>query len=247
MTCSLHTYSLLTRTLIRMACGLLLTTPSIAHSQDLFTFHLNTQPFSSTMCKKIRPDENLRLQIAHHRDLMVRKVPNQFMPRDFEEARKKSYVHFLTLQDLTNGVIHQGAIAFNEHHAVIFTEDHPKGISREEFVSHMPRKQRSVTNTALNTFLRLHPILNAAVDGCRPYPSHVTYGTDDEIDKIEAGKLAYRDLAKRYNADPDPERALVRFERGTSGGFYDPRTQGRRVSYLAANPLHFYQSEVTTP
>jgi hypothetical protein len=230
-----------------MACVLLLTTPSIVYSQDVFTFRLNTQAFSSTMCKKIRPDENLRLQIAHHRDLMLRKVPNQFMPRDFEEARKKPYVHFLTLQDLTNGVIHQGAIAFNEQHAVIFTEDHPKGISREEFVSHMPRKQRLVANTALNTFLRLHPILNAAVDGCRPYPSHVTYGTDDEIDKIEAGKLAYRDLAKHYNANPYPDKDLFRFERGTSGGFYDPRTQGRRVSYLAANPLHFYQSASTSP
>ena len=41
---------------------------------------------------------------------------------------------------------------------------------------------------ALDTFLRLLPILNAAIDTCRPYPPSVTYGTDDEIDRIDKGR-----------------------------------------------------------
>lgn len=239
-----NTFTPFVQAVLVMAYSLLTVNPSLAQSEEVFALRLGTQPFSSTMCKKIRPEENLRIQIAHHRDLVLRKVPNQVIPKPFEEARKKSYVHFLTFQDLTNGLIDQGAIAFDTKHAVIFSEKFPKGISRENYVRQLPPPLGIVANQALNTFLRLHPILNAAIDGCRPYPSQVTYGTDDEIAKIEAGKLAYRDLAKHYNAHPDPEQELIRHEQGTSGGFFDPRTQGRRVSYQAANPLSFFRESI---
>jgi hypothetical protein len=221
---------------------LIMAQTSFVHAEEVFALRLSTQPFSTTMCKKIRPDENLRIQIAHHRDLVLRKVPNQFIPKPSEEARKKSYVHFLTFQDLTNGEIERGAIAFDMNHAVIFSAEHPQGLSREDFVSQVPPTQRAVVNKALNTFLRLHKILNAAIDGCRPYPSQVNYGTDDEIDKIEAGRLAYRDLAAYFNAHPYAGKDLIRFERGTSGGFYAPRTQGKRVSFRAVNPLNFHRA-----
>ncbi len=214
---------------------------SFAQGADVFALRLSTQPFSSMMCKKIRPEENIRVRIAHHRDLTLRKIPNQFIPHQFEAARKKSYVHELTLQDLTNGFIGQGAIAFTATHAVIFSTTHPQGISREEFLSQLPPEIGSLANQALDTFLRLHPILNAAIDGCRPYPSQVTYGTDDEFDKIEAGRLKYRNLATQYNAQPDAIPRVGHFERGISGGYYDPRTQGKRVSYQAANPLNFFR------
>ena len=233
--------SLVSRTIIS---GLVLfgTIDTVASPlEKTFALRLATHSFSSTMCKKIRPTEHIRIRIANHRDVVLRKVANQFVPYQFEEARKKSYVHYLTLQDLTNGLIDQGAIAFDMKHAVIFSEEHPQGISREDYLATVPSKKVAIANKGLNTFLRLHPILNAAIDGCRPYPSQVTYGTDDEIDKIEAGRLTYRDLAKHYNAHPAPERKLIRYERGTSGGFYDPRTQGKRVSYQAANPLSFFR------
>ncbi len=147
----------------------------------MLALRLGTQISSARMCKKIRPDENIRIQIANHRDLFLRKVPNQFFPSLFEAARKKAYVHFLTLQDLTNGRIPQGSIAFNATHAVIFSTAHPEGISREDFIAQLPQADIPLANTALNTFLRLHPILNAAIDGCRPYPSQVTYGTDRDL------------------------------------------------------------------
>ena len=123
----------------------------------------------------------------------------------------------------------------------IFSEEHPQGISREDYISNTPSKKVAIANKGLNTFLRLHPILNAAIDGCRPYPIQVTYGTDDEFDKIIAGRLKYRDLATQYNAQPDKFQTFARFEGGISGGFYDPRTQGKRVSYQAANPLNFFR------
>ncbi|MDT7043918.1 hypothetical protein [Candidatus Nitronereus thalassa] len=177
----------------------------------------------------------------------MRKVTNQFIPPQFEDARKKSYVHELTLQDLTNGVIHKGAIAFNTNHAVIFSDSHPRGISREEFLSQLPPGIRSIAQQALDTFLRLHPILNAAVDGCRPYPSQVTYGTDDEFDKIEMGRITYRDLANQFNNTPNPSSPLIRHTNGKSGGYYDPRTEGKQVSYHAINPLNFFEAGSVNP
>lgn len=236
-----NTFSILSRTIIAAIVLLATVNISAAQSEEVFALRLSTQPFSPTMCKKIRPNENIRIRIAHHRDLVLQKVPNQFIPQQFEEARKKSYVHELTFQDLTNGVIEHGAIAFNSKHAVIFSDKNPQGVSREDFVAQLPAPLVDIGNQALDTFLRLHPILNAAIDGCRPYPSQVTYGSDDEFDKIEAGRLAYRDLAKEYNSHPSLKNELFRHERGTWGGFYDPRTQGKRVSYRAANPLHFFR------
>jgi len=235
------TFSIQSRTIIAAIILLATVNISAAQSEEVFALQLSPQPFSQTMCKKIRPNESIRIRIAHHRDLVLRKVPNQFVPQQFEEARKKSYVHALTFQDLTNGLIHQGGIAFDAKHAVIFSKEHPEGISREDYVAQLPPTLLPLADQALNTFLRLHKTLNAAIDGCRPYPSQVTYGTDDEIDKIEAGRLTYRDLAKEYNSHPSPQKALIRHERGTSGGFYDPRSKGKRVSYQAANPLHFFR------
>lgn len=210
-------------------------------SERIFAFQLATQPFSTTMCKRIHPIENIHIPIANHRDLVLRKMPNQFIPPQFEEARKKAYVHHLMFQDLTNGKMAYGSIAFNSKHAVIFSDQHPQGISRHEFVAQVPTPLVAMANQALDTFLRLHPILNAAIDGCRPYPSQVTYGTDDEFDKILAGRLRYRDLARAYNTHTKTFTITTGHERGTSGGFYDPRSQGKRVSYQAANPLNFFR------
>ncbi len=214
---------------------------SAAQTIEIFPLHIETQPFNSMMCKKIRPEENIRVRVANHLDLILRTIPNQIMPQQFEDARKKSYVRYLNFHDLTNGEIDQGGIAFDTKHAVIFTDEHPQGISREEFVSQLSRPQVAIANQGLNTFLRLHPILNAAIDGCRPYPSHITYGTDDEFDKIETGRMTYRALTQQYNVHPSQNRTLIRHESGTSGGFYDPRMEGKRASYQAMNPLNFYR------
>jgi hypothetical protein len=241
MICHNKTLSIFSGTVITIFGLLALAETSTAQSDEVFALQLGTQASSTIMCKKIRPEENIRIRIANHRDLVLQKVPNQFIPQPFEQARKKSYVHFLALQNLTNGSIGQGAIAFDTQHAVIFSEAYPQGISREQFIAQLPSNHVTVANQAFNTFLRLHPILNAAIDGCRPYPSQVTYGTDDEIEKILAGRLAYRDLANQYNVQPSPQKELIRHERGTSGGFYDPRSQGKRVSYQAANPLNFFR------
>lgn len=236
---NLRTWILLT---IITTLFLLMTIDTYAsQTAQVLTLRLKTQPFSSMMCKKIRPDENIRIRIANHRDIILRKVPNQHMPQQFEEVRKKSYVHHLTFHDLTNGEIVQGGIAFDTKHAVIFTDEHPQGISREEFVAMMPGSLIPIAHKALNTFLRLHPILNAAIDGCRPYPSQVTYGTDDEFDKISTGRITYGVLSKQFNVHSNPNRALIRHKSGTSGGFYDPRLEGKRVSYHTMNPLSFYK------
>jgi len=241
MTSYAYTFFILSRTVITVIVLLTTADTSVAQSEEIFALRLSTQPFSTLMCKKIRSDENIRIRIANHRDLILQKVPNQFIPKKFEEARKKSYVHFVTFQDLTNSVIPEGAIAFDMRHAVIFTENHHHGISRAEFVAQLPSDQRSIAHRALNTFLRLHPILKAAIDGCRPYPSQARYGTDNEIDKIEFGRMTYRDLAKQYNAHPSPTEELFRHETGKSGGFFDPTTLGKRVSYHSMNPLNFYR------
>jgi hypothetical protein len=241
MTLNKKIFPILVGPLFAVFCLLVSAETATAQLEEVFALRLGTQSSSPTMCKKIRPDENIRIRIANHRDVVLQAVPNQFIPQPFEAARKKSYVHFLTLQDLTNGSLIQGAIAFNTKHAVIFSEAYPQGISREQFINQLPSTLVTVGNQTFNTFLRLHPILNAAIDGCRPYPSQVTYGTDDEIEKIEAGRLTYRKLATRYNAHPQPQAELIRHERGSWGEFYDPRTQEIRASYQAVNPLNFYQ------
>ena len=193
------------------------------------------------MCKKIRPSDDIHIKVGNHRDLVLRVIENQFIPADPEEARKKSYVRAVTLKDLTNGIITTGAIAFTTNHAIIFTEEHPQGLARETFVDRLPVEHQELANRALNTFLRLHAVFNSALDACRPYPSKVVYGTDDEIEKIQAGRMQYRDLATDYNTHQRSHINFVRHTPGKSGGFVDPSLNGKNVSYHAINPLVFFQ------
>jgi len=192
------------------------------------------------MCKKIHPLDDIRIKIAYHRDLVLRIVENQFIPADYENARRKNYVRAVTLQDLTNGVISNGAIAFTAEHAIIFTAVQPQGLSRQTFLEQLPVRHQELANRALNTFLRLHKVLNAALDACRPYPTKVTYETDDEIDKIHAGQRQYQELAKTFNMDSLSPLPFWQHESGKSGGFVDPSLNGKNVSYHAINPLVFY-------
>ena len=202
---------------------------------------LSPHSFSRSMCKKIHPLEDIRIKIAHHRDLVLRTIKGQFIPMDWEEARKRSYVRAVTLADITNGVVVQGAIAFTEDHAIIFTADHPEGLSRERFLKQLQVDQQELANQALSTFLRLHKVFNAALNACRPYPSKVTYGTDDEIEKIQTAQKQYAILAKTYNVGRPSGMPFVQHESGKSGGFVDPSLNSRNVSYHAMNPLVFYQ------
>ena len=169
------------------------------------------------------------------------RFPGQHIPKKSDEARKKDYVHFVTLADLTNGRIQQGAIAFDQRHAVIFQGEQTRELSRAKFLSQFGRNQRIIVDLALNTFLRLHSIFNAAIDTCRPYPSRVTYGTDDEIERIETGKHTFKKLVKEYNDHPMPSGPLYDHESGKSQGFVDPEAgENTNISYQAMNPLNFY-------
>ncbi len=152
-------------------------------------------------------------------------------------------MHYITLEDLTNGIIREGAVAFDRNHAAIFQRDSSEGISRGEFISTIPVEQQAIAERGLNTFLRLHLVFNAAVEACRPYPSKVIYSTDDEFDKIEKGNIRYRDLVKAFNANPAPSVELIFYEKGKQGGFFDPHVNTKNVSYHAINPLHFYVFE----
>ena len=178
------------RALLALCCCMawLLGVPSFALADDLFTFRLASKPFSSSMCKKAMNETYIRLLIAQHRDIVLRKVPGQHIPQEADGARKKDYVHSVTLADLTNGHIKKGAIAFDYRHAVIFEEDHPEGISRAQFIAQFQKDDQTIIDKALNTFLRLHSIFNVAVDTCRPYPARITYDTNDEIERIEKGE-----------------------------------------------------------
>ncbi|MGV7229228.1 MAG: hypothetical protein ACQ9IQ_11265 [Nitrospirales bacterium] len=179
--------------------------------------------------------------MAQHRNLVIQRIPGQYIPDDPREARSKDYTHFITLNDLSNAALTDGAIAFRGDRAIIFTQTEPAGMSRQTFVSTLPSAQQPIAIQTLNTFLRLRPIINAAINTCRPYPPTVTYGTDDEIDQIESGRLAYRTMVKAYNENPMPQRPLIIHERGMSDGFFDPEAGRKmRVSYQALNPLSFY-------
>lgn len=212
-----------------------------AHAQEISELKLASNPFSSSMCKKLGKDSYIRLRIAHHRDLVLRTVPGQHVPRNSDEARKKNYVHFVTVADLTNGRIQRGAIAFDQRHAIIFEGDQTQGISRAKFLAQFSPDERSTVTVALNTFLRLHALFNAAVDACRSYPPRITYDTDDEIDRIEIGKLTFTRLVKQFNAHPYPRGPLYHYESGQSEGFVDPDAgKHSNISYQAMNPLNFY-------
>jgi hypothetical protein len=95
------------------------------------------------------------------------------------------------LQEVTDGVVTKGRIAFDRDRPIIFTTDYPKGLARNTFLDTLPESLRPIATRAFDTFIRLHPILNAAIDTCRPYPPFVNYGTDDEIDRIEAARRIF--------------------------------------------------------
>ena len=218
-----------------------LSAPSLGLADDVFEFRLASKPFSQSMCRKLHTQTHIRLALAQHRAIVLRKVRGQYVPLERDEARKKDYVHSVALADLTNGLIRDGAIAFDHRYAVIFQGNHPKGISRSQFRSQFPKDEQPIVDIALNTFLRLHSLFNAAVDACRPYPARITYDTNDEIDRIEMGRLNFIQLVQQYNDDPTPTSPLFYHESGTSQGFVDPEAgKNSNVSYQAMNPLNFY-------
>ena len=208
---------------------------------------LDSGPFRSSFCQRQVKERSIRIKVARHRDLVIHRVLGQYIPHDPAKARRKDYTYFITLEDLSNGTLTEGAIAFRSERAVIYTTAQPRGISRVEFLATLPHDQRSVATHALDTFLQLHPILNAAVDACRAYPPTITYDTDDEIDRIEAGQLNFYKMANLYNDQQNPQGPLFTHETGMLGGFFDPDA-GRAggVSYHALNPLEFYVPPKTT-
>ncbi len=222
---------------------------SPVHAEEVFHLTLDSRPFSPGLCKKEQNGAHIRIKAAQHRDLVIQRIPGQYIPENSQEARSKDYTHFITLEDLSNGILTDGAIAFRSDRAIIFTQSAPTGISRQAFVAALPSTQQPIAIQALNTFLRLRPIIGAAIDTCRPYPPTVRYGSDEEIDRIEAGRLHFRAMIIAYNENPLPQRALYIHETGMSDGFFDPEA-GRQshVSYQALNPLSFYvpQGQVTT-
>lgn len=212
-----------------------------AHDQDILPLRLDPRPFSPALCHISGQDKAIRIQVAKYRDLVIRQVPGQFIPSESGEARTKHYVHFLMLQDLTDGVVTQGAIAFDRNHAVIFTAEHPKGLARSRFVASLPKPQQRIGDAALNTFLHLRPALDAAIDTCRPYPPFVVYGTDEEIDRIEAARRTFAQRVQQFNSDPTASPTFTLHESGMADGFVDPdKGRGTNVSYQAINPLNFY-------
>jgi len=211
------------------------------HAEEVFSLKLDSRPFSPGLCKRQQQGTSIRIKVAQHRNLVIQQIPGQYVPDNPREARSKDYTHFITLNDLSNAALTDGAIAFRGDRAIIFTQTEPAGMSRQTFVSTLPSAQQPIAIQTLNTFLRLRPIINAAIDTCRPYPPTVTYGTDDEIDRIEAGRLTYHAMISAYNENPTPQRPLYIHETGMSDGFFDPEA-GRHahVSYQALNPLSFY-------
>ncbi|GJL70372.1 MAG: hypothetical protein NPIRA06_30070 [Nitrospirales bacterium] len=179
--------------------------------------------------------------MAKYQDLVIRRIPGQWIPAESREARIKQYVHFIKLQDLTNGVVTQGAIAFDRNYAVIFTAEHPEGIARSKFMASLPESQQQIGDAALNTFLHLRQILYAAIDSCRSYPPFVVYGTDEEIERIEAARRIFTKRVHQFNSDPTALSAFTFHETGMADGFVDPDAgMGTNVSYQAMNPLKFY-------
>ena len=214
--------------------------PFSVYAEHMLALRLAPTPFSQSMCRISKEESSIRILAAKHRDLFLQIVPGQYKPKDTEKARKKDYVHFVTLADLTGGQIPGGAIAFDNRHAVIFDDRHPKGLSRPKFLAQLPENQRLIAEMALNTFLRLHQIFNAAVDTCRPHPAFPDYGNDDHLLRIEEGKLTFKNLVQRYNKQPSSPKNLYLFESGTIGGYVDPEAgKGAKISYQAMNPLNF--------
>ena len=215
--------------------------PVAASSGEPLPLYLDDRPFSPALCQATGKTKPIRIHVKHHRDLRIEQVEGQFIPPNGRQARSKDYTHFVSLNDLTDGLLAQGHIAFDRAHAIIFTSTFPKGIGRQAFLLTLTESQRPIAERALTTFLRLHPILMAAIDTCRPYPPFVVYGTDEEIDRIEAARHTFTQRVRSFNANqtfvpianiPDP---------ALDGGFVDPHSAGRaNVSYQAMNPLNFY-------
>lgn len=215
--------------------------PFSVYAEHMLALRLAPTPFSPGMCRISKESSSIRILAAKHRNLFLQIVPGQYQPKTTEKARKKDYVHFVTLADLTSGQIPGGAIAFDNRHAVIFDDTHPKGLSRPKFVAQLPQNQRLIAEMAFNAFLRLHPVFNAAVDTCRPHSTFSDYENDDQLLRIEEGKLTFKNLVQRYNEQPSSPKDLYLFESGTIGGFVDPEAgNGTNISYQAMNPLNFF-------
>ena len=178
------------------------------YADEVFNLRLDSKPFSHYLCQKPQNGSDIRIKAAQHRDLVIHRLPGQYIPDDPLAARSKDYTHFITLADLSNGALRDGTIAFRSDRAVIFTKTEPAGISRQAFMRTLPPAKQLLAIRALNTFLRLQLILRAAIDTCRPYPPTVTYDTDDEIDRIEAGRLKFHTMVEAYNKDPTPRQPL---------------------------------------
>ncbi len=210
-------------------------------AEHMLALRLAPTPFSPSMCKISKEGSSIRILAAKHRDLFLQIVPGQYHPKNKEQARQKDYVHFVTLADLTGGKVPDGAIAFDNRHAVIFDDAHPKGLSRPTFLTQIPEEQRLVAEMALNTFIRLHAIFNAAVDSCLPHPAIPDYENDDHVLRIEEGQLTFKNLVQHYNKQPASTEELYSFESGMREGYIDPEAgKGANISYQAMNPLNFY-------
>ena len=212
-----------------------------SQANHLLPLQLAAKPFSSTMCKRTTKETYIQIAVAKHQDIVIKKVPGQHIPQNSDQARKKDYVHYVTLPDLTDGLVTTGAIAFDHRHGIIFQMPALQKISRKGFITHLPDSQRVIAEKALNTFLHLHPIFNAAIAGCRPLPPHASYETDDETLRIETGKRLFTELVQEYNRNPLTSMANNHHESGKSEGFIDPEAgKGSNISYQAMNPLNFY-------
>ncbi len=211
------------------------------HAEHVLTLRLAATPLSRSMCGISNEHSSIRILAAKHRDLFLQKVPGQYRPKNSQDARKKDYVHFVTMADLTGGRIPNGAIAFDDRHAVIFDDTHPRGLSRPRFLSQLPDSQRGLAGMALNTFLRLHQVFNAAIDTCRPHPAFSDYENDDYVLRIENGKRTFKNLVQQYNSQPASPTNHSLYEPGTLGGFIDPDAgKASYLDYQAMNPLNFY-------
>ncbi len=211
------------------------------HAEHVLALRLAATPLNRSMCGISNEHSSIRILAAKHRDLFLQKVPGQHRPKNNQDARKKDYVHFVTIADLTGGQIPNGAIAFDDRHAVIFDDTHPKGLARPRFLSQLTDHQRLIAELALNTFLRLHQVFNAAIDTCRPHPAFSDYENDDDVLRIEKGKRTFKNLVQQYNSHPSFPQNTSLHEPGTIGGFVDPHAGKKSYSdYQAMNPLNFY-------
>ena len=152
----------------RGLCGMLLLGIFIypIHAEEVFNLKLDSKPFSPGLCKK-RHNETI-IRATQHRDLIIQRIHGQYVSENFQEARSKDYTHFLTLNDLSNGALNHGAIAFRTDHAIIFTQTEPSEMSRETFLPTLPSAHQPIAIQALKTFLRLRPIINKDISAIRP-------------------------------------------------------------------------------